>query len=80
MVQNHGGVHSKVCAATGSVSDSSAPAAKQRFDKAPSDSNSSRGENVLDARRAQAKVGSDAAPDLQDQATETSERKTVFIR
>lgn len=66
-------------AASAPVSDSSAPAATSKLDGAPSDS--SRAEKAAGAARVEV-VSSDTQIDgnVEEQATETSERKTVLIR
>lgn len=74
-----------VCASSGSasvsVSDSSAPAATLKLDGAPGESTGSSDEKVLGTGGAQVKVAaSDTVTDLEEQATEMSERKTVLIR
>ncbi|KAG8011223.1 Vimentin [Nibea albiflora] len=82
-----GGLHltssSSMCAASPSVSasDSSAPAATSKPDGGPSDKTGSGAEKGPSAERPKVEVASsDTQTDLEDQATEMSERKTVLIR
>lgn len=76
-----GGLHltSSVCAA--SPSDSSAPTATSKPDVGPSDKTGGGAEKAPSAGGPKVEVASsDTQTDLEGQATEMSERKTVLIR
>ncbi|XP_035534087.1 notochord granular surface [Morone saxatilis] len=88
MVQNlslTGGMHLTssvgMRATSASASDSSAPATASKLDGALCDSSGSRAEKAAGAGGARVEVASsDTQTDLEEQATEVSERKTVLIR
>lgn len=64
-----------------SASNNSAPAAISKLDGAPGDSTGSGAEKALSAGQARVEVvSSDTQTNLEEQATEMSERKTVLIR
>ncbi|XP_041815168.1 notochord granular surface [Chelmon rostratus] len=78
-----GGLHltSSVGMRAASASNNSAPAAISKLDGAPGDSTGSGAEKALSAGQARVEVvSSDTQTNLEEQATEMSERKTVLIR
>lgn len=71
----------RASAGSASVSDSSAPAAAVKLDGTPGDSSGSSAEKMAGTGEAQVKMAaSETLTDLEEQATEMSERRTVLIR
>ncbi|XP_018551542.1 LOW QUALITY PROTEIN: notochord granular surface [Lates calcarifer] len=80
-VSSHAASTSASASASVLASDSPAPATTSKLDDAPSDASSSGAEKAPDPAGTRVEVASsDTQTDLDEQATEMSERKTVLIR